>query len=685
MGTAGAPKSSLILSSNELGTSVQPYDLIFAGVGAAACLMLLELHNRDKLSGKSVLLIDPDPKLLNDKTFCFWARPEDSIVNNLAPLISHSWSHIQVTGNQSMPLDPFVYFHISSIDLYKRVKELEDRQHFRRLLKPVSSLGRDEKGSYAMVGTERFYGNCIFDSRTPAYAAVAEGQQHLFQSFTGWYIETEEDCFESNCFRMMDFDVPQAGHTQFIYVLPFSSNSALLEITRFGSQVLAKAEAEEILRDYTAKHIGAFRKTGEEWGCIPMSNARIVEERVEDVYALGARNHAIKPSTGYAFKSMYAQVQQLADTFEKRELHVKTHKVKSTDRSSRFAFYDALLLDILALQPQSGKRIFTQLYARVPIQKIMHFLDEKTGLLQEAGIFWQLPWNPFLKALRQRPLLQMLLRPLLLLAITIMLILLKPFGELQNILGYSLLILGLVAVGIPHGAVDHLLETGHWDKSRTPRFIFSYLLLMGLMGLLWLSFPKLALFVFISYSAWHFGQADAKQWQLPDSVGVFWGFSALLFLLGTHMDESNGITNSMAGIMSPIAIPVWLLAPWGIYALIKKSWGLLLCVALLSLASQLPLLFAFGLYFIGQHSISSWGHISAHLQQSDWHIWRHSLLFHLGAWLLLAMFFFLWPDTVVSGQQAANKWGIFFIFLACISFPHTLHMNWMYQKTNQRS
>jgi hypothetical protein len=86
----------------------------------------------------------------------------------------------------------------------------------------------------------------------------------------------------------------------------------------------------------------------------------------------------------------------------------------------------------------------------------------------------------------------------------------------------------------------------------------------------------------------------------------------------------------------------------------------------------------FGLYFIGQHSVTSWKHISSALNQSNRSIWLHSLPFQLGAWLILALFIFFWPTDGIYNLPVLNKFGVFFIFISCISFPHVITMNMLY-------
>jgi hypothetical protein len=42
------------------------------------------------------------------------------------------------------------------------------------------------------------------------------------------------------------------------------------------------------------------------------------------------------------------------------------------------------------------------------------------------------------------------------------------------------------------------------------------------MGILWFFLPQLALIIFISYSMWHFGQADGKKWNFSAITSFAW-------------------------------------------------------------------------------------------------------------------------------------------------------------------
>ena len=106
---------------------------------------------------------------------------------------------------------------------------------------------------------------------------------------------------------------------------------------------------------------------------------------------------------------------------------------------------------------------------------------------------------------------------------------------------------------------------------------------------------------------------------------------------------------------------------------------MVLTILWLVLSAFLPLILAFGLYFIGQHSLTGWQHLKSHLKMSDRAIWLRALPFHAGAWALLLSFFLL--DSRPAQPGGESIWGLFFIFIACISLPHTLAMNTMYRKS----
>jgi hypothetical protein len=91
---------------------------------------------------------------------------------------------------------------------------------------------------------------------------------------------------------------------------------------------------------------------------------------------------------------------------------------------------------------------------------------------------------------------------------------------------------------------------------------------------------------------------------------------------------------------------------------------------LLLIAAQLPLLVAFGLYFIFQHSVNGWQQLRLSHEMTNTRLWIHALPFTLGSFLVLGVLYYL--DIPVN-------WGQAFIFLSALSFPHVLLMHRIYK------
>jgi lycopene beta-cyclase len=596
----------------------------------------------------------------------------------LKSIISHSWDKIELPNAEIISLLPFRYNHVSSRDLYENVKKIAEFIKCEKIIAKVDDISLDEDGSYVLIGDKKLRGSKIFDSRTPVYLEASVGEIHIYQSFVGWMVELSEEFKNPGAFRFMDFNIEQQRFTQFVYVLPFSNKKALIEVTRFGAEIINKVDAEVLLQAYIEKNYGKFIKLDTEQGCIPMSNAQIKNDILPEVTYLGSRNYNIKSSTGYAFKNMFYHGNKIAESIKKNESTEVYNKYNSNVLKGRFTFYDGLLLDILKNRPNYGTQIFINLLKKVKIQIILKFLDEKTNLKEDISIFANLPWTPFIAAIGRKPKFQFFFRPLVLLFVSILLLLLGNGTSTQSILGYTLLLLGMLMVGLPHGALDHLLETGNWSYKLLPKFILKYVSISAFMGGIWFLFPTLALGIFLVYSSWHFGQADGKLWVLPHITSFLWGISLLYYLLGTHTDETKIILSSMGNLKLSLVCPVWGLLPWLVLALYKKNIPFVITILWLTIISFLPLIFAFGIYFIGQHSINGWIEIKNKLNLSNKSIWLHALPFHLAAWLLMLMYYLIFLNQ--NQDKTIVQWGVFFIFLSCISLPHIIIMNTLYFK-----
>jgi Brp/Blh family beta-carotene 15,15'-monooxygenase len=478
---------------------------------------------------------------------------------------------------------------------------------------------------------------------------------------------------------MMNFDVDQSNYTQFVYNLPYAPNECLVELTRFGVDTIDVDYAKKVLDDKISAQFGAYEIIAEEEGCIPMTVLKHPASADDRIIHMGARANLIKPTTGYGFKKMY----EFAAAF-KNPANVGASK-------TRFLFYDHLLLIILIRWPQLGKKIFTALFQKNSIQAIFSFLEEKSTVSAEIKIFASLPIFPFLRACGiyfTSYFKKGYLFTVGFIALYFLLEWMSPAVASQ--FGYTGLIAGLLAVGLPHGAVDHLLVQS--KKFNLLRFVVQYVFIIAAYFALWQWFPVFSLLLFIVYSAYHFGESEMVEMRVSvDSVvqklyAFIIGLSILLFIIFSHLETSILVLNSINGVSSflervdlysyknvILAVSYFSILP--IWWMSKKTCVYLM--AILVLGMQMPLMLAFGLYFVGSHSINAWGHIATKLKTPTKKLYLQSLPFNMGAIFIFAIFLYLLNTNTQLIQSYA---AVFFVFLACVSLPHIILMHLFYKK-----
>ncbi len=658
-------------------------DYLFSGAGASATLLLLNMEKQGLLQDKKILIIDPDTKHNNDKTYCFWSEQNEPLTLLCRNLISHQWDEVSVNRNIKESLLPKKYFHISSIDVYKELRRIINQYNFQRIEGSVIEMITIENGVKVITDSSVWESSLVFDSRPPKYLPPKNDDTHLLQSFIGYVITTDDPILNTNCMDLMDFNVDQLGATQFMYVLPLGEGKMLVELTRFGIEAITQKEANSVLDLYITQRFGNYQILDIEIGCIPMSTADISVESLPGVIAIGGRAGAVKPSTGYAFKNMFNHAERLADSLKR---NIKPAVI--TD-SSRFRFYDRLLLLILTKQPFQGKPIFEALFKKNEIKNVFLFLDEKTTLIQDIRIFLTLPIKPFLKAVGWvvSSRMQRILIPFILLLLSLLFLLLfKTAPQLFNFVQITMFTMGMFLVGIPHGAVDHLLETGNFKSRIKPGFVIKYIGLALFNLVIWIFFPTVALLFFIGYSAWHFGQNDWREWQ-PNTINslknYIWGIFIFGIILCGHITETNTILDNMNVFKIPLSdnegkitstLIVFVAIVWAVF---EKRWRMIFSSLMLLVSIELPLISSFGLYFIGQHSLNGWSHLKQGMSVDNKSLYLKALPFTIGALVLFAVFIYLFKNNYLS-EFNESLITIFFVFISCISFPHVMVMNRFY-------
>lgn len=374
------------------------YDIVICGSGAAGLLLALRLHQNPFFKDYSVLLIDAAIKNTNDRTWCFWEKQQGP----LEAIVHHRWEHglfKSPSFTQDLYLNPYTYKMIRGIDFYNHIlPQLQANPQFDFLNTKVNSIETQDTQTAIHTNEGTVVGTQVFSSiYQPKWITKQQKYPLLQQHFVGWIVETENPCFTPEQLTFMDFDIPNSDATRFMYVLPFTTNKALLEDTFFSANLLPKATYEKALRAYLEKMgAGSFRILETEQGSIPMTAYPFHKHNTSSLLHIGTAGGWTKASTGYTFQNTLEQTERLV-------AFLQTKKPLNTFyKPSKFAFYDLLFLDVLARYNSRGSELFRLMFQKNSVQRIFKFLSNKTSFGEDLMIMRSFPIHWFVHALWKR-------------------------------------------------------------------------------------------------------------------------------------------------------------------------------------------------------------------------------------------------------------------------------------------
>ena len=383
-------------------TTPPDYDYVLVGGGAAGLSLAYHLALEPRLAAKRVLLIEPEPKDQNDRTWSYWTN-EPELVDSIVAREWHLLAFRTPGFEQVFDLGAYRYCTVRGLDFYQLVQRAlaERPAQFTVVQGRAAAVENTSRG--VLVHTEagqQYTASYAFDSRPPTVVPQPEKYRYLLQHFVGWEIETDRDIFDPDVVEFMDFRGAQHQEARFMYVLPFSARRALVEYTLFSPQVLTKADYEAALTAYMRDTLGLaptdYHLVAEEVGAIPMTDHPLPSRLGARIINLGTRAGRAKPSTGYAFRRIQAQSARLVAAL------AATGQPPPDPVGDRwqFQFFDTLLLDIMQRQGEASRDIFQELFAHNPIERILRFLDEKTSWADNLRVLNSVTSGPFLRSIK---------------------------------------------------------------------------------------------------------------------------------------------------------------------------------------------------------------------------------------------------------------------------------------------
>lgn len=297
----------------------------------------------------------------------------------------------------------------------------------------------------------------------------------------------------------------------------------------------------------------------------------------------------------------------------------------------------------------------------------------------------------------------------------IFILVLFKLAVLSDLTWHILFVVSILLTGIPHGALDHLVEKKHAElngqRFQLTTFLLNYITRMALYGIVWWISPTLGLILFFVISGWHFGETDLQyiagknkilDWFMATTYGLF----VLAVLLLNHVEET-------AEILGYFPSPGWdtflLELENTTKTLLQNSLGILflslfifqlifykdkivsylyilMSLAVLTfLVMELPLLVGFTVYFSWWHSLRTLHRIARFLETQTAQIISFRQLavqaipFSLMAFLGIAGL--VWWGGY-SSQMSLVLVGLF-IGIALLTAPHLEVMGKLFRYPSQ--
>jgi len=379
------------------------YDYIIAGAGCAGMSLLMRIFVDPFFASKKILVVDADAKQQNDRTWCFWETKPDLF----EPIVYHQWNRLDFYSDQyssELSINPYTYKMIKGIDFYNYVKtsvsaspNIEWRNTtVKRLIDHRFEIeASNELAGVELADGETIFAEYVFSSILFEPIKTKPSEYHFLQHFKGWEIKTAVDCFDSSRAVFMDFRVGQEAGTTFMYVLPTSSNTALVEYTLFTEELIEDEAYNIALEKYISEtlQITDYEILHEEKGVIPMTTKPFPNAKGRHIF-IGIAGGQAKASSGYAFKYIQKRTAGIVAAM-KQGKHLAYGK---GFQHTKGHLYDSVLLNVLHNRKMGGDAIFADIFKGIKASKVLAFLDNESSLWTDLKIMNTVPTRIFLPA-----------------------------------------------------------------------------------------------------------------------------------------------------------------------------------------------------------------------------------------------------------------------------------------------
>lgn len=368
-------------------------DLLLIGGGLANGLLALRLSQlRPELT---VAIVEAGDTLGGVHTWSFFETDLSEAQRAwIAPLIAHRWEGYDVRFPGYHRRLPTGYCSVTSERFHQVVTQ--------------ASRGRIIKGVVESIGPD---GATLADGRRLAARSVIDGRGPIaapdlalgFQKFVGLEVRTREPHGVDRPV-IMDASVPQLGGYRFLYVLPFDSQTLLIEDTRYtdGAALDRHAFRQGVLDYAAAKGWIIDDVLREEDGVLPVAldgDLAAHLRRSAGTPMVGLRAGLFHPTTGYSLPDAVRLADVIAgDLPDPGSLagHIQTHALNVWNRRHFYRLLNRMLFR--AAEPHQRYRILERFY-RLPTPLIERFYASASTLADQIRVLSGKPPVPVRAAL----------------------------------------------------------------------------------------------------------------------------------------------------------------------------------------------------------------------------------------------------------------------------------------------
>lgn len=374
------------------GTKMKNHDIVIAGAGLSGLSLAWHIV-KEHGDRYSILVAGNTPEGNSRRTFGFWANGSFGHED----IISRSYKNMRIAGstfNKQIFLKDYSYNVIHGKDFFTKMRtQLDKAPSVRFLPGHIKAVSQQEDLGTVLTENGTVRGRLVFDST--GLALPKKPHTGLFMSFKGLFIETKSPVFTPGCLNFLDFRMPADDGLRFMYVLPFTKRTALVEHTSFVTADKTRNDSVEKITAYMSKIFDCtdWKVRETEAGFLPLKAQFGPRQLSKNIVMIGNAGGMLKASAGYAFSRVQKDSRKIAGLMN-NGLDIMVNR-----GSMFYRLVDSLMVKVMTHYGGEVPGIFRYMFERNSINTVFRFLDEELAFTDCIRLIKTLPPSCFLRSL----------------------------------------------------------------------------------------------------------------------------------------------------------------------------------------------------------------------------------------------------------------------------------------------